>query len=465
MLDSDRGHPYGSTLEITIFFERLRAKMPPREDLLSRIDGHEATIGVMGLGYVGLPLAMACADAGYQVVGIDIDEDRVQTLSAGRSDIRDVPSEVLAKHVVSRQFKPTSRFRDLQECDVILICVPTPLNKTKEPDVSFIVGALREVTHFLRRGQLVVLESTTYPGFTREVALPTLEESGYICGEEYFLAFSPERTDPGNAHFGVTNTTKILGGITATCTDAAARLYEQILEQVHVVSSTDTAEMVKLLENTFRAVNIGLVNEMALMCHYLGIDTWEVIEAASTKPFGFMPFYPGPGLGGHCIPVDPLYLSWKLRSHNYTARFIELAQTVNAAMPEFVVRMVGDALNDHGKPVRGSRVVVFGVAYKPDIDDIRESPALEIIGVLSRKGAIVTYSDPYVPSIQIDGQCYESVNLEQALEGTDVAVITTDHQVIDLRAVVEGAPLVVDTRNATRRVEMSEATARKVYRL
>ena len=432
--------------------------MPTTEDLIARFEDGSATIAVMGLGYVGLPLAMACADAGYHVMGVDVDSDRVATLQAGVSDIRDVPSSKLAVHIESGRLKPTTRFRDLQECDAILICVPTPLNKTKEPDVSFIVGALKEVNHFLRRGQLIVLESTTYPGFTREVALPMLEESGWTCGDQFHLAFSPERTDPGNETWGIRNTAKILGGITERCTSTAARLYGRILEHVHVVSSTDTAEMVKLLENTFRAVNIGLVNEMALMCHTLSIDTWEVIEAASTKPFGFMPFYPGPGLGGHCIPVDPLYLSWKLRS-------LELAQTVNAAMPAFVVGMCGDALNDHGKAIRGSRVAIFGVAYKPEIDDVRESPALEIIGLLARKGADVCYCDPFVPRIEVDGVTYEAVESDLALEGVDAAVITTDHAALDLTAIVERAPLTVDTRNATRRVTMSPEAAKKVYRL
>ena len=433
--------------------------------LRQRIDDQSAVVGVIGLGYVGLPLAVACAHAGYRVVGIDVDAEKVAEIAAGRSRVGDVPNTELAPLVVEERLRATGLFRDLHECDVILICVPTPLNKTKEPDLSFVVSALKEITHFLRRGQLVVLESTTYPGFTREVALGLLEESGYTCGQEFFLAFSPERTDPGNPHFKVHNTAKILGGCTPECTEIARALYERVIASVHVVSSPDTAEMVKLLENTFRAVNIGLVNEVALMCHTLGIDTWEVIEAASTKPFGFMPFYPGPGLGGHCLPVDPLYLSWKLRTHNYTARFIELAQTVNAAMPEFVTRMVVDALNDHEKPVRGSRIVVFGVAYKPDIGDIRESPALEIVGLLRRKGARVGYCDPHVPKIEVDDHAYAALGPDEALDRVDAVVIATDHRAFDLHAILTRAPIVVDTRNATRTVTMTAEQRKKVYRL
>ena len=436
------------------------------EILRKRIDDRSATVAVMGLGYVGLPLAVAVAEAGFRVVGIDVDERRVKATSEGTSVINDVPSERLAACIASKRLLATTRSRDLQECDAVLVCVPTPLNKTKEPDVSYIIAALKEIAHFLRRGQLVVLESTTYPGFTAEVGLPLLEESGYRCGVEFNLAFSPERTDPGNAHYNITNTTKVLGGCTPACMMIASRLYETFVSDVHAVSSTDAAEMAKLLENTFRAVNIGLVNEVALMCHTLGIDTWEVIEAASTKPFGFMPFYPGPGLGGHCIPVDPLYLSWKLRSHNYTARFIELAQTVNASMPGFVVNMTIDALNDHSKALRGARVVVLGVAYKPDIDDVRESPALEILGLMARKGALVSYCDPYVPDIEVDGVRYEAVATSEALEACDIVVITTDHSAFDLDEVVRRAPLVVDTRNATRGVELDPAELkRKVYRL
>ena len=438
----------------------------PYNGLKEIIASRSATVGVMGLGYVGLPLALECARAGYRTIGVDINEARAASVQRGESHVGDVSSDDLAAQVTPGRLTATANARALQECDAVLICVPTPLNKTKEPDVSFIIGALKEVVHYLRRDQLIILESTTYPGFTREVCLPTLEEgSGYVCGKDFFLTFSPERTDPGNEVYKVHNTTKVLGGVTAACSELAKQLYGAFIEKIHVVSSPDAAEMSKLLENTFRAVNIGLVNEVALMCHTLGIDTWEVIEAASTKPFGFMPFYPGPGLGGHCIPVDPLYLSWKLRSHNYTARFVELAQTINAAMPQHVVQMASDALNEQAKAVRGSKIVVMGVAYKPDIDDIRESPALEIIGMLSRKGATVVYHDPYVERAEIDGQEFRSVALEDALVGADLVVITTDHTMFDLGAVAKHAPLILDTRNAMSRADLTDAQKAKIRRL
>ena len=434
-------------------------------NLHHRISDHTAVVAIVGLGYVGMPLAATIAEAGFRVVGIDVDAARVAEVTAGRSYIGDVPSARLLPLVQRGLITATDRFRDLQECDAVIICVPTPLNKTKEPDLSFVVSALREIKHYLRRGQLVILESTTYPGFTREVALPMLEEVGYHCGQEFFLAFSPERTDPGNPRFGVKNTTKVLGGITPACTAVAAALYEQILERVHRVSSTDAAEMAKLLENTFRAVNIGLVNEVALMCNTLGIDTWEVIEAASTKPFGFMPFYPGPGLGGHCLPIDPLYLSWKLRSHNYTARFIELAQTINASMPGFVVQLAADALNDRRLAVRGARIRLYGVAYKPNIEDVRESPALEIIELLHRKGADVSYTDPHVPEVMVEERLYRAVPEADAARDIDLAIITTDHRAFDLLRLVREAPLILDTRNATRRAGLPPEFASKVVRL
>jgi UDP-N-acetyl-D-glucosamine dehydrogenase len=439
--------------------------VPPDTYLRQRIKSHEAGIAIIGLGYVGLPLAMACATNGFRVIGIDTDRNRVAQINDGNSQLNDVPSAALADLVSSGKLKATRRYRDLHDCQIAIICVPTPLNKTKDPDLSHVVDALRQTRDFLQRGQLVVLESTTYPGFTREVALPILEESGFTCGKDFFLAFSPERTDPGNAEFTVINTPKILGGATSTCAEVAKELYEKLIEKIHVVSSTDAAEMTKLLENTFRAVNIGLVNEVALMCQHLGIDTWEVIEAASTKPFGYMPFYPGPGLGGHCIPVDPLYLSWKLRSHNYTARFIELAQTVNASMPSFVVSLVADALNDQRKPVSGARIIVLGVSYKPDVADIRESPALAIMAKLSKKGAHLAYCDPYVPEITIDGQTFTALPLDEAVVDCDAVVITTDHTAFDLKSVVAQAPLIIDTRNATRRIQMSDEEKAKVVKL
>ncbi len=434
-------------------------------ELKARIDARTARVAIVGLGYVGMPLATAIAQAGFEVVGLDIDEGRVAQVMRGESYIGDVPSAHLAELVTAGKVRATTRFRDLQECDAIVICVPTPLNKTKEPDLSFVVRALDEIKTYLRRGQLVILESTTYPGFTREVALPLLEEVGYRCGEEFFLAFSPERTDPGNPKFAVKNTAKVLGGITPSCTAVAQMLYTAVIDHVHVVSSTDAAEMAKLLENTFRAVNIGLVNEVALMCNTLGIDTWEVIEAASTKPFGFMPFYPGPGLGGHCLPIDPLYLSWKLRSHNYTARFIELAQTINASMPAFVVQLAADALNDRGRAVKGSRICVYGVAYKPNIEDVRESPALEIIGLLHRKGAEVTYCDPYVAEVSVEGHLFVATPEATAAQNIDLAIITTDHRTFDLERLTRNAPVVLDTRNATRRYGLPAELMAKVVRL
>jgi UDP-N-acetyl-D-glucosamine dehydrogenase len=433
--------------------------------LEQRLRDQSATIAVIGLGYVGLPLATACVRAGFSTIGIDVDPDRIATINRGESGLTDLPDETIQQALQTDRLHAQTQYDVLQSCDVAIICVPTPLNKTKDPDLSFVVNALRSVRDFLHQDMLIVLESTTYPGFTREVALPLLEESGLSCGEEFCLAFSPERTDPGNAEYGVVNTTKIVGGSSELCTRIARVLYEEIIESVYTVSSTDCAEMVKLLENTFRAVNIGLVNEVALMCHHLNIDTWEVIEGAKTKPFGFMPFYPGPGLGGHCIPVDPLYLSWKLRSHNYTARFIELAQAINASMPLHVVQLIGDALNAHEKAIRGARITLFGVTYKKNVGDTRESPAIEILGLLASKGALVGFCDPFVDRIEVGGVVYEQTPMEDALGNMDAAVITTDHDAFSLAQVVEGAPLIVDTRNATTALNLSEQQAAKVWRL
>lgn len=433
--------------------------------LKQRLQEQSAKIAVIGLGYVGLPLAAACVQAGFSTVGIDVDPDRIATINRGESGLTDLPDETIQQALQTDRLQTQVEYDVLQSCDVAIICVPTPLNKTKDPDLSFVVNALRRVRDFLHPDMLVVLESTTYPGFTREVALPLLEESGLTCGEEFCLAFSPERTDPGNPEYGVVNTTKIVGGCSEVCTQVARVLYEEIIQSVYTVSSTDSAEMVKLLENTFRAVNIGLVNEVALMCHHLKIDTWEVIEAAKTKPFGFMPFYPGPGLGGHCIPVDPLYLSWKLRSHNYTARFIELAQAINASMPQHVVQLISDALNAHEKAIRGSRITLFGVTYKKNVGDTRESPAIEILGILARKGAQVGFCDPLVERIEVDGVSYEQTPLVDTLENMDAAVITTDHDAFDLAQVVNRAPLIVDTRNATTGLKLSDGEREKVWRL
>ena len=431
------------------------------EILRKRIDDRSATVAVMGLGYVGLPLAVAVAEAGFRVVGIDVDERRVKATSEGTSVINDVPSERLAACIASKRLLATTRSRDLQECDAVLVCVPTPLNKTKEPDVSYIIAALKEIAHFLRRGQLVVLESTTYPGFTAEVGLPLLEESGYRCGVEFNLAFSPERTDPGNAHYNITNTTKVLGGCTPACMMIASRLYETFVSDVHAVSSTDAAEMAKLLENTFRAVNIGLVNEVALMCHTLGIDTWEVIEAASTKPFGFMPFYPGPGLGGHCIPIDPFYLSWKARQYGFEARFIDLAGQVNRTMPHFVVSRIGDVLNERERSIRGARILALGLTYKAGTDDIRESPALDVIDLLQKKGAVVEACDPHVRSEDFDQiGCPLREFSTKTLRDADLVVILTSHPDFDGKTIVKESAEIVDTRNA-----LKGFTSKKIHLL
>ncbi len=423
------------------------------ERFAARVASREATVAVVGLGYVGLPLAVEIARAGFHVVGIDVDQRKVDAVNDGRSiGTVDVSDADLAEQVRSGRLRATPQADEVARADAVIVCVPTPLNKSRDPDISYVVSAATAARNHLRPGQLFVLESTTYPGFTREVLVPMLEESGLKVGEDLFVAFSPERIDPGNRHFGVRNTPKVVGGMTPGCTRRAEALYGAFLETVHAVSSPDTAEMVKLLENTFRAVNIGLVNEVAQMCHRLGVNTWEVIEAAATKPFGFMPFYPGPGLGGHCIPIDPLYLSWKLKTLDYEARFIELAHTINTHMPEFVVRLVQDTLNERALPLRGTRILVLGVAYKRDVDDVRESPAIEIVGRLRARGADVRYHDPWVPAFRTDGIALESVNLDEGLAWCQLALITTDHSRVDYAHVVRQAPVVVDTRNATRHV-------------
>jgi UDP-N-acetyl-D-glucosamine dehydrogenase len=423
------------------------------DQFLKKITDRKAHVGVIGLGYVGLPLAVEFAKAGFRVIGIDLDPAKVGHLKRGESYVKDVPSEDVQKIVEDGQFVATSDFTFLAEADAICICVPTPLGKTKDPDVSFILQAARAVKSSLRRGQLIVLESTTYPGTTRELLLPMLEEDGLKVGVDFYLAFSPERIDPGNPTYHLKNTPRVVGGITPTCTQMAVALYSQIVERVMPVSSAEAAELTKLLENTFRIVNIGLVNEIAIMCDRLGISVWEVVEAASTKPYGFMSFYPGPGLGGHCIPVDPYYLSWKLRTLNYRARFIELAGEINAEMPEYVVGKVVDALNGAKKSVNGSSVLVLGVAYKPDINDVRESPALDIIKVLRNKGAEVTWHDPHVTELKgLETLTRASEVTSELLSKTDCVVITTNHSVYDWEAIVKNANLIVDSRNATRHV-------------
>lgn len=418
--------------------------------LISRLKDRTAKVGVLGLGYVGLPLAVVFADAGFSVTGIDPDQSKIDTINNKVSHIQDVSNEHIARHVASGKLKATSDFSVLQEMDAVSICVPTPLRKTGDPDLSYILSAAESLGQFIHPDMVVVLESTTYPGTTREILLPILtKEPDLIPGKNFFLAFSPERVDPGRKDWTTLNTPKVIGGITPDCSEVAGVWYEQALQSVVPVSSSEVAEMAKLLENTFRMINIGLVNEMAIMCNRLGVDVWEVIEAAATKPFGFMKFTPGPGLGGHCIPIDPLYLSWRLRALNYTARFIELASEINTGMPRYVINLVQDALNDHQKALNGSRVLVLGAAYKADIDDVRESPALDIIGLLIQKGARVEYHDPYIPSLKHDGWSLDSVqDLMPSVQQADCVVIITNHSVYDYALIMENASLIVDTRNA-----------------
>lgn len=416
-----------------------------------RFSTDDLILGVIGLGYVGLPLAVEAARAGIKVLGFDVKESVAQTVNDGRSHIQDLSDEDVGEHVRAGRMEATTDMARLAECDAISICVPTPLSKTRDPDVSFILSASEAVARALQPGQLIVLESTTYPGTTREVLLPKLEETGMVAGKDFFLCFSPERVDPGNEVWVTKNTPKVIGGITTACRDAGVAFYSRFIDTPVPVSSAEAAELTKILENTFRAVNIGLVNEVALIADRLKVDVWEVIDAAATKPFGFMKFTPGPGLGGHCIPVDPHYLSWKMRTLNYKTRFIELASEINSEMPIFAVGKVREGLNRLGKAVNGSRVLVLGVAYKPDIDDVRESPALDIIHLLEADGARVSYHDPFVPRLEEDGQSWQSVPLtEETLSGMDAAIIVTNHANVDYRMVVASTPMVVDTRNATR---------------
>lgn len=419
--------------------------------LEEKIKQRKAKVGVIGLGYVGLPLAVEFAKAGFQVLGIDIDSEKVKNINEGHSNIPDVSNIEIKALVKRRKLRATSTYKMLGGLDTISICVPTPLRKTKEPDISFVVGATREVANSLRKGQLIILESTTYPGTTDELILPILSEKGLKVGKDFYLAFSPERVDPGNKVFHTRNIPKVVGGITMKCTHMAKLLYEQVCEKVIPVSSTRVAEMVKLLENTFRSTNIALVNEMAVISNRLGIDVWEVVDAAATKPFGFMPFYPGPGLGGACIPVDPYYLTWKSRLMGYEAKFIELAAEINRSMSEYVVSKISDSLNEQEKSVKGSLILILGVAYKKDVCDIRESPAIEIMNILKRKGAKLVYNDPLIPEIEFNGETMKSVSLTgKTLVKADCAVIVTDHSKYDFAKIVQESKLIVDTRNATR---------------
>jgi UDP-N-acetyl-D-glucosamine dehydrogenase len=420
------------------------------EILEDKIRNRTARVGIVGLGYVGLPLAVEFAKAGFTVTGIDVSEEKTKRVNAGDSYVGDIPNSTLAPLVESGKLLATTDFSSVLELDTINICVPTPLRKTKDPDMSFIVSATQEIARHFHAGMLIILESTTYPGTTDELVLPMLAKSGLEVGHDFFLCFSPERVDPGNPKYQTSNIPKVVGGCTAACTELGRLFYAQALETVVPVSSTQVAEMVKLLENTFRMINIGLANEMALMCDRIGINVWEVIDAASTKPFGFMPFYPGPGLGGHCIPIDPFYLSWKTKQAGIEARFIELAGYINGQMPHFVVEKVQTALNDAAKPVKGSHIHVMGVAYKRDIDDMRESPALDVMLLLKMRGATVTYTDPRVPVLRVDGLHLDS-EPETTAAAADCVVIVTDHSTFDYSALVDRARLIVDTRNALKK--------------
>jgi len=430
--------------------------------LRHKIENHTARTGVVGLGYVGLPLAVELAQAGFSVTGIDIDQHKVDELNKGVSYIQDIPTSVLKPLVDKGLIKATTDFAAVADLDTINICVPTPLRKTKDPDMSYIVSSCQSIAKYFHSGMLVILESTTYPGTTDELMLPMFETGGLKVGEDFFLCFSPERVDPGNEKFQTKNIPKVVGGITPACTEIGALFYRQCLDTVVPVAGTKVAEMVKLLENTFRMINIAMVNEIALMCDRMDINVWEVIDAAATKPFGFMPFYPGPGLGGHCIPIDPFYLSWKTKQAGIEARFIELAGYINGSMPHFAVDKVQNALNDHRKPLKGSHVHVLGVAYKRDIDDVRESPALDIIHLLGKRGATVTYSDPWVPKLRADGVVpdMDSQDVDASVAKADCVLIVTNHKSFDYPKIVASAKLIVDTRNA-----LKGMTSKNIVRL
>ena len=422
------------------------------DSLLNRIERKSARLGIIGMGYVGLPLALEFCRAGFDVTGIDLDKKKIDSINRGKSYIEDATDADIWSAVSQGRLHATADFSVLQQLDTVSICVPTPLRKTKDPDISYIISATQQIAKYLHKGQLIVLESTTYPGTTEEIILPELESKGLKAGVDFFLAFSPERIDPVNTHFNTNNTPKIIGGVTAKCTEAAEALYSKAVDKVITVSTTRAAEMVKLLENTFRAVNIGLVNEIAIICNKLGMDVWEIIDAAATKPFGFMPFYPGPGLGGHCIPVDPHYLSWKLKMFNYNARFIELASEVNTNMPYFVVSKVFDALNVQKKSINGSKILILGVAYKKDVGDVRESPALDVIRLLKDKGGLISYNDPHIPHLHEESMDISSTDLSDysALSNYDCVVIVTNHSSYDYQRVVDCSKIIVDTRNATK---------------
>jgi UDP-N-acetyl-D-glucosamine dehydrogenase len=422
-------------------------------NLIERIKSKESLIGIIGLGYVGLPLVIRFGEENFRVIGFDIDEEKIKKLNQGESYIKHIPAEKIKKLIASRRFEPTSDYSRLKAADCIIICVPTPLTINKEPDLSYIKNTTDEIAKYMRKGQLISLESTTYPGTTREILLPKFEKSHLSAGKDYFLVFSPEREDPGNPKFNTKNIPKIVGGITPACTEVGKSLYSLIVDKVIAVSSPEVAEFTKILENTFRSVNIALVNELKILADRMNVDIWEVIKAASTKPFGFMSFYPGPGLGGHCIPIDPFYLSWKAKALNFNTRFIELAGEVNTSMPSYVISKIGDALNQNGKCFKNAKILVLGISYKKDIDDTRESPALEIIEMLQEKGAKVLYNDPYIPRIpkvrKHDLKLSSTSLTEDLLQSMDAVAIITDHSSYDYGWIVKNAKLTIDTRNAT----------------
>lgn len=427
--------------------------MTTKETLIKKLKDKKAKVAILGLGYVGLPLAVVFGEAGFHVTGVDPDKRKIDSLSKGESYIPDVKTEAVKKLVKAGMLTATTDFSVLNEMDAVSICVPTPLRQTGDPDMSYIISAMEELNKYMHKGMVVVLESTTYPGTTRELLLPKLgTEHGLTVGEDWFLAFSPERVDPGREDWTTINTPKVMGGITESCGEVATSWYEGAIKTIHKVSTAEAAEMAKLLENTFRMINIGMVNELAIMCERLGVDVWEVIDAAASKPFGFMKFTPGPGLGGHCIPIDPLYLSWKMKSLNYNARFIELASEINTNMPRYVVSRLMESMNDLGKTIKGSNILVLGSAYKPDIDDVRESPSLDVIGLLQKKGADVKYHDPYIPHIhhEHDGWQMDSVkDMMKAVKEADAVIIVTNHKEYNYTEIIAAAKFVFDTRNAT----------------
>lgn len=434
-----------------------------REELLLKLKNRTAKLGVVGLGYVGLPLAVEKAKAGYEVIGFDVQDKKVKMVNEGRNYIGDVVDSDLEKLVKEGKLKATTDFSFVANVDTVCIAVPTPLDLYKQPDLSYVVSSTKDVAKYLHKGMLVVLESTTYPGTTEEVIKPILEETGLKCGEDFFLAFSPERVDPGNKDFNTKNTPKVVGGCTPECTEIAAQLYRNVLEgEIMEVSSPAVAEMEKILENTFRNINIGLANEMAILCKRMGIDVWEVIDAAKTKPYGFMAFYPGPGLGGHCIPLDPFYLEWKAKEYDYHTKLIETSGIINDYMPEFVIENIMNLLNGDKKALNGSKVLLMGAAYKKDIDDMRESPTLKVIELLEKKGAEVIVNDPYIPSFKHKGKEYVSVVWENEIENADIVVITTDHSCYDYESIVEKANLLYDTRNATKNVKNNREKINKL---